>query len=207
MTSRINRRQFVSQAAVGATALSLAPGFLTNTIAALAGESAAPKGQLKGLSDNHILLVLQLDGGNDGLNTLVPYGDDEYYRARPKVAIKPEKVLKLNEHLGLHPELVELKQMYDEGSLALIQNVGYPNPNRSHFTSTEIWQQATWFDPTQPRDVLDGWLGRYFATNCTQVDSPALGLQVGDRSTLAFASRTPRGVTIANPTILEWRKH
>ncbi len=137
----------------------------------------------------------------------MPYGDDEYYRARPKVAIKPDKVLKLNEHLGLHPELVELKQMYDEGQLALVQNVGYPNPNRSHFTSTEIWQQSTVFDPTQPRDVLDGWVGRYFEQQCVNVTSPALGMQIGDRSTLAFASRTPRGVTIANPTIMEWRKH
>jgi len=203
MTNRINRRQFVSQAAASATALSLAPGFLTNTVAALAGESAP----LQGLNDNHILLLLQLDGGNDGLNTLVPYGDDEYYRARPQVAIKPDKILKLNDHLGLHPELVELKQMYDEGHLALIQNVGYPNPNRSHFTSTEIWQQSTVFDPTQPRDVLDGWIGRYFEQQCANVASPALGLQVGERSTLAFASRTPRGVTIANPTIMEWRKH
>jgi uncharacterized protein (DUF1501 family) len=203
MTSRINRRQFVSQAAVSAAAMTLAPGFLTNTVAALAGARTS----LQGLSDNHILIILQLDGGNDGLNTLVPYGDDDYYRARPNVAIKPDKVLKLNEHLGLHPELVELKQMYDEGSLALVQNVGYPNPNRSHFTSTEIWQQATWFDPTKPRDVLDGWIGRYFEQNCASLTSPALGLQVGDRATLAFASRTPRSVTIANPTILEWRKH
>jgi uncharacterized protein (DUF1501 family) len=203
MTNRINRRQFVSQAAASATALTLAPGFINNTVAALAGEGAPRTGPL----DNRILLILQLDGGNDGLNTLVPYGDDEYYRARPQVAIKPDRVLKLNERLGLHPELVELKQMYDEGSLALVQNVGYPNPNRSHFTSTEIWQQAVVFDPTKPRDVLDGWVGRYFEQQCANVVSPALGLQVGDRATLAFASRTPRGVTIANPAILEWRKH
>ena len=200
MTNRINRRQFVSQAAASATALSLAPGFITNTMTALAGQG-------KAAGDNPILLILQLDGGNDGLNTLVPYGDDAYYRARPNVAIKPDKVLKLNEHLGLHPELVELKRMYDEGQLALIQNVGYPNPNRSHFTSTEIWQQSTVFDPTQPRDVLDGWIGRYFEQQCANVVSPALGMQIGERSTLAFASRTPRGVTIANPTIMEWRKH
>jgi uncharacterized protein (DUF1501 family) len=207
MTSRINRRQFVSQAAVGAASIAVAPGFLANTITAFAGDARRDIAPLAGLRDNHILIILQLDGGNDGLNTIVPYGDDEYYRARPQVAIRPDKALKLNEHLGLHPELVELKQMYDEGHLAIVQNIGYPNPNRSHFNSTEIWQQAKVFDPTQPRDVLDGWIGRYFEQDCANVASPALGLHVGDRSTLAFASRSPRGVTIANPTILEWRKH
>jgi uncharacterized protein (DUF1501 family) len=207
MTSRINRRQFVSQAAVGAASIAVAPGFLANTLTAFTGDARRDITPLAGLRDNHILLILQLDGGNDGLNSVVPYGDDEYYRARPQVAIRPDKALKLNELLGLHPELVELKQMYDEGHLAIVQNVGYPNPNRSHFTSTEIWQQATVFDPTQPRDVLDGWIGRYFEQTCANVASPALGLQVGDRTTLAFASSAPRAVTIANPTILEWRKH
>lgn len=207
MTSRINRRQFVSQAAVSATTLALAPGFLTNTVAALAGDARRDIAPIPGLRDNRILIIIQLDGGNDGLNTVIPYGDDAYYQARPKVAIAPKRVIKLNDHMGLHPELVEMKQLYDEGSLAIVQNVGYPNPNRSHFTSTEIWNQATWFDPTQPRPVLDGWIGRYFETNCAAVESPALGLQVGDRTTLAFASRNQRGVTIANPGIMEWQKH
>src|SRR6266498_3441996 len=190
MTSRINRRQFVSQAAVGAASIAVAPGFLANTITAFAGDARRDIAPLAGLRDNHILLILQLDGGNDGLNTIVPYGDGEYYRARPQVAIRPDKALKLNERLGLHPELVELKQMYDEGHLAIVQNVGYPNPNRSHFTSTEIWQQSTVFDPTQPRDVLDGWVGRYFEQDCANVASPALGLQVGDRATSRLP--TPR---------------
>lgn len=158
--------------------------------------------------ENHrILILIQLDGGNDGLNTVIPYGDARYYQARPHLGIAPEHVLQLDDAMGLHPELVELHQLYQEGSLAILQNVGYPRPNRSHFASMDIWHKAVWCDPTQPVEVFDGWLGRYFAQACAHIESPALGLQIGDRTALAFASDQPRCVTIANPAILAWPEY
>src|SRR5271154_6308704 len=129
MIIRTGRRQFLRQAA-GLTALSATvPSFLSKTASAFAGRV----GPIPGLNDNHVLVVVQLAGGNDGLNTLVPYGDDRYHKARPKLAVDAKKVIKIDEYLGFHPELVELKALLDDGSLAVVQNVGYPNPDRSHF--------------------------------------------------------------------------
>ena len=90
-----------------------------------------------------ILVVVQLSGGNDGLNTVVPYRNDIYYRERPGIAIKPDDVLKLNDDIGLHPAMTPLKALYDNGLLTIINNAGYPNPDRSHFRSMDIWQTAT----------------------------------------------------------------
>ena len=115
---------------------------------------------------------------------------------------------RLRRRIGCHrpggPELVELGQLYDAGELAIVQNVGYPDQNRSHFTSSDIWSKAAWFDPTEPAEVLDGWVGRYFERYCDDVVSPMLGLRIGRRAALAFASASPRSVTIENPAIMEW---
>src|SRR3981189_2881040 len=97
-------------------------------------------------------------GGNDGLNMVVPYGDDAYYRARPRLGLAADKILKIDNYGGLNGKLAGLKALYDEGHLAIIQGVGYPNPNRSHFRSTEIWQTAS--DANQT--LMKGWTGRYF---------------------------------------------
>ncbi|HNG77545.1 MAG TPA: hypothetical protein PLY72_23935, partial [Candidatus Obscuribacter sp.] len=102
------------------------------------------------------LVVLTLSGGNDGLNTVVPYGMGRYYDLRPKLAVKGETVLPLDGMVGLNPSMGELAALYKEGKLAVVQGVGYPEPNRSHFRSIEIWQTA------QPDIIGDtGWLGRY----------------------------------------------
>jgi uncharacterized protein (DUF1501 family) len=91
-------------------------------------------------ADLPILVVIELTGGNDGLNTVVPFADDIYQKSRPTLRIEPDKVLKLDDRVGLHPALKELHQLWDSGDLAVIQGVGYPNPNRSHTRSMEIWQ-------------------------------------------------------------------
>ena len=192
----MTRRHFVASTAIGAAAANA--GLLGPFVRAIAADDDAA-------ASGRVLIVLQLDGGNDGLNTVVPWGDDTYYKLRPTLGIAPNDVLRLDEHTGLHPELVELRDLYDQGSLAIVQNVGYPRQNRSHFTSTDIWNKGVWFDPTVPADVLDGWLGRYFDAYCASDDSPMLGLQIGSRSTLAFAHARPRGVTIENPQIMSWQ--
>lgn len=198
MSLDMTRRRFLATGAAAAGTVSLTGGLLTNTVTALAAEGGA-------LDHDRVLVVIQLEGGNDGLNTVIPYADDAYFRVRPNIALAPGAVLALNDHVGLHPEMLELRALYHEGGLAVLQNVGYPRQNRSHFTSTDIWNKAAWFDPTAPAEVLDGWLGRYFAHYCADVESPLLGLQIGSRSTLAFASANPRGVTIENPEILAWQ--
>ncbi len=106
-------------------------------------------------ADLPILVVVELTGGNDGLNTIVPYADDLYHKNRPTLRIEPDKVLKLDDHVGVHPSLKELHALWELGDLAVIQGVGYPNPNRSHTRSMEIWQ--TGVVGTAPPA---GWLGR-----------------------------------------------
>ncbi|MCI0461170.1 MAG: DUF1501 domain-containing protein, partial [Gemmataceae bacterium] len=192
----LNRRQFLGVAALTATL----PSFLVRTGQILAGDPRRAVAPLAGLNDNHVLVVVQLAGGNDGLNTVVPFTNDAYRKARPKLALDATKVLKVTEDLGFHPEMTELKRLFDDGLLGVVTNVGYPNPNRSHFRATEIWETAS--DATQV--LPTGWLGRYFDNECRGVPSPMLGLQVGERPAQAFAHRAARAVTLGNPDLFQW---
>jgi len=106
-----------------------------------------------------VVVILQLSGGNDGLNTIIPFEDDLYYNARPSIGIPKGDVIKLNNLTGMHPALQPLKALYDDGRVAVVQNVGYDNPNRSHFRATDIWLSASDSDVV----VADGWVGRYLA--------------------------------------------
>lgn len=114
-----------------------------------------PLAGLPGGSDR-VLVVINFQGGNDGLNTVVPHGMPDYYRYRPTLGIAQNDVLRIDDTVGLNPVLAPLKKMYDAGKLAVVQGVGYPQPDHSHFRSTEIWQTAApgKYEPT-------GWLGRY----------------------------------------------
>lgn len=105
---------------------------------------------------NPILVMIQLNGGNDGLNTVIPYADPLYYTNRPTLGVAKSEVLAMSGTHGLHPKLAKLKPLFDSGNLGVIPGAGYPNPNRSHFRSMEIWQTA---DPE--KIVANGWLGRY----------------------------------------------
>ena len=194
--SSVNRRQFLSVAALTATL----PSFLVRTGQALAGDPRSNVAPLKGLNDNHVLVVVQLAGGNDGLNTVVPFANDVYRKARPKLALDAKKVLKVNDDVGFHPEMTEMKSLYDDGLLAVVQNVGYPNPNRSHFRATEIWETAS--NATQV--LQTGWIGRYFDNDCQGVPSPMLGLQVGERPAQSFAHRASRAVTLGNADLFRF---
>lgn len=144
------RRRFLQTSLTGATlaatGLSL-PRFLART--ARASQSAGARGE-------KILVVVQLSGGNDGLNTVVPFRDDLYHKARPTLRIAQDRALKLTDDLGLHPDMSGFKGMFDDGLLSVITNVGYPNPDRSHFRSMDIWHTAA----DSPESAQDGWLGR-----------------------------------------------
>ena len=106
-----------------------------------------------------ILVVIELNGGNDGLNTVIPHADDRYQRARPTLRVEPGKVLRLDDRLGLNPAMKEMHRLWEDGHLAVVQGVGYPNPNRSHFRSMEIWHTAA-PGSESTATVTDGWLGR-----------------------------------------------
>src|SRR5437879_5554404 len=152
------RREFLRSTVLGGALSWTLPTFLANTFSALQAAAANQATQTVTGRDSKILVVLQMAGGNDGLNTLVPFGNDHYHRARSRIGLSGSQVLKLNDELGFHANLSGFKELYDSGQLAVIQGVGYPNPNRSHFRSTEIWQTAC--DSNKIEQY--GWLGRYF---------------------------------------------
>jgi uncharacterized protein (DUF1501 family) len=170
------------------------PSFLAATFDQLEAAAAGKATQEKTGRDEPILVVVQLAGGNDGLNTLVPFADDDYHRARPRLGLKANQVLRLTDAIGLHPALAGFKALHDDGLFAAVQAVGYPNPNRSHFRSTDIWMTATDSD----RFSNKGWLGRYFDHACAGAE-PTVGLCVGRQAPLAFAGQQPKGVALENP--------
>jgi len=141
----LNRRNFLKNSSL----LSLAPA-----LPCVFGNTA---NAATARSDDRVLIVIQLDGGNDGLNTVVPYGDDAYGKSRKELRIPTKDLLKLDDHLGLHPSMKGAKSLFDDGLLSIVQDVGYPNPDRSHFRSMKIWQTGH-FDDQRHND--NGWLGR-----------------------------------------------
>lgn len=186
------RRQFLRQLGLGAAATWTLPIFLERTFGALEMEAATTVGQAVTGKDAPILVVLQMAGGNDGLNTLVPYADDAYHRARPDLGIGAKTVLQMGDYVGLNPGMTGLKSLYDDGLLGIVQGAGYPNPNRSHFRSTEIWQTATDADRYSNR----GWIGNYFDNACQGADA-TVGVTLTKQTPQAFAAETPTGIALA----------
>ncbi len=193
------RRRFLRTSMLGAAASWTLPVFLEKTFFALDAMAANALTQTPTGKDDTILVVLQMAGGNDGLNMVVPYADDAYYRSRPTLGLPGDKILKLNSYVGLNGRLTGLKALFDEGHLSVVQGVGYPNPNRSHFRSTEIWQTASDAD----RNVSEGWLGRYFDNCCAGAD-PLVGVAIGEEMPQAFTAKTPTGVTFSRPEQFRW---
>ena len=123
---------------------------------------------------DQILVVLMLSGGNDGMNTLIPYNNPLYYDYRPNVGISEDQVLPLNDQLGWHPSMVEMKRMYDEGNVAIIQGIGYPNGSRSHFRSIDIWHTC------EPEKLSqEGWLGRAIRDIDPSAENVLTGVNIG----------------------------
>src|SRR5215469_12711544 len=188
------RRQFLRTTVLGSALSWTVPAFLANTFSALQSHAADSAIQTPTGKDGTILVVLQMAGGNDGINTVVPYSSDYYHKARPRIGLPADKILKLSDNVGFHPAMTGFKNLYDSGNLAVVQGVGYPNPNRSHFRSTEIWQTAS----DSERFEQYGWIGRYFDNTCSGCD-PTVGITVGRQMPQAFAAKKPMGVSLDNP--------
>ena len=188
------RRAFLRRTALTGALSWTVPAFLSRTFTALQAEAADSALQVPTGRDATILVVLQMAGGNDGLNTVVPYANDHYAKARPRLGLSGSSVLKIHEQLGFHPSLGAFQALFESGHLSIVQGVGYPNPNRSHFRSTEIWQTAS----DSNRAEKYGWLGRFFDNACSGCD-PTIGISVGRQMPQAFAAKRPAGISLENP--------
>lgn len=179
----IKRKEFIQIGSL-ATASMLLPKFLK----AFEGQTMVPLG-------NKVVVILQLSGGNDGLNTVIPVRNDLYYKARPKLGIVKDKALSLTDEVGLHPALTAFKELYDDGSLAILNNVGYPNPDRSHFRSMDIWHTAS-----QSSEYWNnGWVGRYLDAQCKGCDKPTQAIEIDDILSLALKGDNIKGIAVKDP--------
>lgn len=188
------RRDFLRTTLLGGALSWTVPSFVAQTFTALHAAADGALTQVATGKDSPILVLIQLAGGNDGLNAVVPYTNDFYYQARPTIAIPANQTLRLSDTLGLNPNLTGFKSLFDAGHLSVVNGVGYPNPNRSHFRATEIWQTASDSD----RYLTDGWLGRYFDNACAGCD-PTVAVNIGPRLPQAFSSHKPTGISLENP--------
>jgi uncharacterized protein (DUF1501 family) len=188
------RRAFLRRGLALAAIAPTVPNFLDRTMLALADPFDAPRTQRPTGKDSRILVVLQLSGGNDGLNTVIPFADDAYHRARPVIRLDAKSVIRLTDSIALHPSLTGFKKLYDDGLMSIIQGVGYPNPNRSHFRSMDIWQSAK----PDTEVITTGWLGRYFDNTC-KGDDPHVGVSLSERLPLAMQGQRVHPLSFEKP--------
>ena len=179
----IKRREFLQVGSL-ATASVMLPKFLK----AFERPAMVPPG-------NKVMVVIQLGGGNDGLNTVIPVRNDIYYRERPKLGIEKGKALPITDEAGLNPALEAFKGLYDEGNLAILNSVGYPNPDRSHFRSMDIWQSGS----NSNEYVNTGWLGRYLDAQCNGCDKPTQAVELDDVLSLALKGEESKGLAFKDP--------
>lgn len=207
-SSKLSRRQFLHRSAFGVSACATLPTFLAHALASLdaRAQSFPPSGQ-----DGPILIIMQLAGGNDSLNTVIPYTNSIYTSARNSLVLGTQHGVRTlgaaaatgggTEEIALHPALANVKRLWDNGEVAVVNGVGYPNPNLSHFTSFDYWHTA------QPGQLVrDGWLGRFFDHECSGCASTN-AIDMSDNPTLAFRHNglTDAHISISDPALFQWR--
>ncbi len=179
----IQRKDFIQLGSL-ATASLLMPQFLK----AFEKGTLVPPG-------NKVTVIIQFSGGNDGLNTVIPYRNDLYYSNRPRLGIQRNAALSLTDEAGLHPSLTAFKELYDDGSLGIFNSVGYPNPDKSHFRSMDIWHTAS-----DSKDYWNtGWVGRYLDAQCKGCDKPTQALEIDDVLSLALKGEQIKGLALEDP--------
>ncbi|MGE3182870.1 MAG: DUF1501 domain-containing protein [Phycisphaerae bacterium] len=197
-----SRRQFLGGGLTLLSTASTLPAFLGSAVRAMAED--AEDGLKKKSDSDPILVMIQLAGGNDGLNTIIPFGMDPYYQYRRQLAIPRKDVLPLRDDFGLHPAATGLKALFDDGMMSVIHGVGYPNPNRSHFTSMDIWHTA---DPNMQTHT--GWLGRYFDAQCKGSEpapEPIEAIALMEEAPLAMQGDRFAPMAFQNADALAWRE-
>lgn len=195
-----SRRDFLTQLGAGGIAASFLLG--SKPVHAYGYHPLAHA--LQASDSDRILVLIQLNGGNDGLNTVIPVEDGEYYDLRPNIAIPKADAVAIDPQFGLHPNLLPLQNLWNDGSLGIVHGVGYPEPNLSHFRSTDIWSTASNADEY----LNEGWLGRHFFAEHPDFDTAPpdhpLAVQLGQASSLILQGPVgPMGMNIANQNILE----
>jgi uncharacterized protein (DUF1501 family) len=181
----LSRRDFLKRSSLVALG-PLVPGFINRTAA------NAPTADRPGARDT-ILVVVQLTGGNDGLNTVIPYADPDYPRLRPTLRQTRDQVRRINDNLGLHPSMTGLADLLQDNALCVVQGVGYPNPDQSHFRSMDIWQAAS-----TARDLTEGWIGK-----ALRGIPGAASFHLADRNESAPLALTGAPVRVPSITALE----
>jgi uncharacterized protein (DUF1501 family) len=180
----MHRRQFLQTTGLASAALFL-PAFLR------AGLPAFTAGQ-----SGRRLIIIQLSGGNDGLNCIVPFRDDRYYAARPTIGLSGKSLLRLDDQAAFNAQLRGLADLYHDGKLSIINSIGYPNPNRSHFRSLDIWHSGS----DSGSYVQTGWIGRYLDHRCIGECPPAhAALEVDDSLSLALKGELRKGMATRDP--------
>lgn len=195
----MDRRRFIRSVGATGLAVSTLPTVVDSfAVKALAGGDPRLNQLLE--ATDRILVLIQLPGGNDGLNTIIPYTNSLYYERRPNIAIARNKALRLNDTLGWHPALGGMRDQFEQGKMAVIQGVTYPNPDRSHFRGTDIWLTAT--DP----DVFgtNGWVGRYLQTIApnypNELPEHPLAIQIGTSMSLGLLGPSgAMGISFRDP--------
>ncbi|MBU3684457.1 MAG: DUF1501 domain-containing protein [Phycisphaerales bacterium] len=202
-----SRRIFIRQGVMLASFAATLPHFIQESALGMLAPDGSATGSRPGVPDERILVIVQLSGGNDGLNTVIPYGDREYHAARPSLSLgEPGKAknggaaleLDRDRGIGLHPNLTGLKELHDDGRLAVVAGVGYPNPNRSHFASMDIWQSG------RPEGKGTGWLGRYVDATCNGNPAADVAVSVGRTAPLAMLGRTSRPIAFESADLFRW---
>ena len=190
----MNRRDFIRNSAL-ASASMMVPGFLKAFGAGKNGLYSAPAN-----TTGKRLVVIQLSGGNDGLNCVVPFRNDLYYKARPSLGLKGDDIINITDDVALNSNLRGLADLFNNGSMAIINSVGYPNPNRSHFRSMDIWQSAS----DENQYVYSGWVGRYLDASCNGTCAkPYTAVELDDTLSLSLKGDEMKGLAFSNPGLLQ----
>lgn len=194
------RRQFLHAGLAMVSTVSSVPIFLSRSSMVMA-QSAGPLPSNPGVPEDRVLVVIQLSGGNDGLNTVIPFGFDEYYKNRTGLGLREKDLVKLDtpSGIGLHPSLRPVHEMIDDGLAGIVQGVGYPNPIRSHFASMDVWHTG---------DTLtnkgQGWIGRAMDTARDRAEASLACISLGSEAPLATEGEFVKPVTFERPEMFRW---
>ncbi len=190
---QLTRRAMIRDGLLAVSAGMIMPAVFSRAVRA-ASNAAQEGAAWAQAAQGRTLIVVQMAGGNDGLNTIVPYSDGTYYSARPTLAVSQSDVLLLNERLGMHPALKALQPFWQQGRLAVVEGVGYPNPNLSHFAAMDIWQTLD-----LSGQGAQGWLGKYVAGLVDKDGHPFQSLAVGTTLPTALQALNADVPVVASP--------